>query len=57
VPVAAEGDTVAVSVTLPPEVTEVEEGVRVVVVEVVEDEVTVTVMAFEVLDEYAVEPP
>jgi hypothetical protein len=54
--VAAEGDTVAVSVMLVPVVVVVLEELRVVVVEVVE-ELTVMETVLDVLDAYVLDPP
>ena len=54
-PVAAVGETVAVSVTLSPTVGEVFDELSVVVVDVV-DELTVMETALDVLVAYALEP-
>ncbi|HKF49957.1 MAG TPA: hypothetical protein VKB38_21520 [Terracidiphilus sp.] len=56
VPVAAEGETVAVSVTLVPVVVDVEEDVSAVVVDV-NDDVTVMLTALDVLVAKVVDPP
>jgi hypothetical protein len=58
VPVAAVGETVAVSVTLSPVVGEVVEASSVVVVDVrLDDELTVMLIALDVLVAYVVSPP